>query len=70
MHDFFFYFFYYSTKSEEGIFGSESWLLLKKKKIRRVNIPGRNIFSLGMAGTIRNGLVFKVRQNKCILVPN
>jgi hypothetical protein len=41
-----------------------------KKKIRRVNIPGWNIFLLGMAGTIRNGLVFKARQNRGVPVPD
>ena len=35
-----------------------------------MNIAGWNIFLLGMAGTIRNGLVFKARQNRGVPVPD
>ena len=65
---FFFLFKRYNTKSEEGIFASESWLLLIKKKIKKKRAKSEYfrpeyIFTW-------NGLVFKARQNRGVLVPN
>ena len=64
MHEILFIYLFksYNRKSEEGIFASESWLLLKKKYEEWI-FRAEYIFAC-------SGLVFEARQNKGVLVPN